>query len=110
MNQQIDTKTADGYIALIDDRGIRIAAEGFCGTNEIRFDDNEEWLYVVESTGRRISRLRAHPDGSLTDREAYGPSELEGHPDGFAFDSYGNLWVTLTSSTNSWRSRPMARC
>jgi gluconolactonase len=93
--KQINTRTADGYIALIDDHGIRIVAEGFNGTNEIRFDDNEEWLYVVESTGRRISRLRAHPDGRLTDREVYGPSELEGHPDGFAFDSYGNLWVTL---------------
>ena len=93
--KQLNTKTADGYVALIDDRGIRIVAEGFSGTNEIRFDDNEEWLYIVESTGRRISRMRARPDGTLTDREVYGPSELEGHPDGFAFDSYGNLWVTL---------------
>jgi sugar lactone lactonase YvrE len=93
--RQVNTRIADGYIALVDDRGIRIVAEGFNGTNEIRFDDDEEWLYVVESTGRRISRLRARPDGTLTDREIYGPSELEGHPDGFAFDSYGNLWVTL---------------
>lgn len=93
--KQVNTRTADGYIALIDERGIRIVAEGFCGTNEIRFDDNEEWLYVVESTARRISRLRARPDGTLTDREVYGPSELEGHPDGFAFDQHGNLWVTL---------------
>jgi sugar lactone lactonase YvrE len=93
--KQLQTKANDGYIALVDEHGIRIVAEGFCGTNEIRFDDNEEWLYVVESTGRKISRLRAHADGSLTDREIYGPTELEGHPDGFAFDAYGNLWVTL---------------
>jgi sugar lactone lactonase YvrE len=93
--KQLTSKAHDGYIALIDERGIRIVADGFCGTNEIRFDDNEEWLYVVESTGRRISRLRVHPDGSLTDREFYGPTELEGHPDGLAFDAYGNLWVTL---------------
>ena len=59
----------NGYIALVDKHGIRLVAEGFNGTNEIRFDDDEEWLYVVESTGRRISRLRARPDGSLTDRE-----------------------------------------
>ncbi len=93
--RQVNSKTPDGYIGLIDELGIRIVAEGFNGTNEIRFDDKEEWLYVVESTGRHISRMRAHPDGSLTDREVYGPSELEGHPDGLAFDSYGNLWVTL---------------
>jgi len=92
---QVNNKAHDGYIGLVDEKGIRIVADGFCGTNEIRFDNNEEWLYVVESTGRRISRLRVQPDGSLTQREVYGPSVLEGHPDGFAFDSFGNLWITL---------------
>jgi sugar lactone lactonase YvrE len=57
----------DGYIALIDTDGeARIVADGFVGTNEIRFDAGEEWLYVVESNARHISRLRAAPDGSMT--------------------------------------------
>lgn len=94
----INSGVLDGYIGVIDDKGLRIVAEGFGGTNEIRFDDNEEWLYVVESNARRISRLRLQADGSLTDREVYGPSQLEGFPDGFAFDSFGNLWVTLVMS------------
>ncbi|GBF07988.1 gluconolactonase [Deinococcus aerius] len=93
--KQLNSRANDGYVALLDEQGARIVADGFCGTNEIRFDRNEEWLYVVESTGRRISRLRVRPDGSLTDREVYGPSDLGGHPDGFAFDAYGNLWITL---------------
>ena len=88
-------RTADGYIALIDEQGIRIVADGFVGTNEIRLDAREEWLYVVESNARHISRLRVQADGSLSDREIYGPSDLGGIPDGFAFDAYGNLWVTL---------------
>ncbi|HEX8424787.1 SMP-30/gluconolactonase/LRE family protein [Hymenobacter sp.] len=92
---QLNTKTADGYIGLIDEHGVRMVAEGFCGTNEIRFDPREEWLYVVESTGWRISRLRVLPNGSLTDREVYGPDSLGGFPDGFAFDAFGNLWITL---------------
>jgi len=96
--RQLQTKVSDGYIGLIDERGCRMVAEGFCGTNEIRFDAQEEWLYVVESTGRRISRLRCGTDGVLTDREVYGPSELPGFPDGFAFDAFGNLWVTLIFS------------
>src|SRR5207245_3043998 len=41
------------------------------------------------------SRLRVQPDGELADREIYGPSQLDGVPDGFAFDAFGNLWVTL---------------
>jgi sugar lactone lactonase YvrE len=96
--RSINEKAPDGYVALIDDDGIRIVADGFVGTNEIRFDAAEEWLYVVESNGRRISRLRAHDDGSLTDRELYGPDDLGGIPDGFAFDSFGNLWITFVNA------------
>lgn len=92
---QLNNKANDGYIAVIDEKGVRIVADGFCGTNEIRFDDKEEWLYVVESTGWRISRLRVKPNGDLYGREVYGPSKLSGFPDGFAFDDYGNLWATL---------------
>lgn len=91
----INARSRDGYIALIDDRGVRIVADGFEGTNEVRMDAREEWLYVVESNARRISRLRVHQDGSLSGREVYGPSTLDGFPDGFAFDHWGNLWVTL---------------
>jgi len=94
-NNQLNSRATDGYIGVIDAQGIRIVADGFCGTNEIRFDPKEEWLYVVESTGQRISRLRLRPDGRLTDREVYGPANLGGFPDGFAFDAFGNLWVTL---------------
>jgi gluconolactonase len=91
----INARARDGYIALIDEKGVRIVADGFEGTNEARLDANEEWLYVVESNGRRISRLRIQEDGSLRGREVYGPATLEGFPDGFAFDAHGNLWVTL---------------
>lgn len=96
--RSINEKTPDGYVGLIDERGIRIVAEGFVGTNEIRLDAKEEWLYVVESNARRISRLRVRPDGTLHDRETFGPSDLRGTPDGFAFDGYGNLWITIVQT------------
>jgi len=92
--RSINDKLPDGYVALIDERGIRIAADGFVGTNEVRMDAAEEWLYVVETNAKRISRLRVQADGTLTNREVYGPSRLKGCPDGFAFDTYGNLWMT----------------
>jgi gluconolactonase len=96
--RSINEKTPDGYVGVIDDRGIRIVADGFVGTNEIRFDANEEWLYVVESNARRISRLRVSPDGALSGREIFGPGDLQGTPDGFAFDQYGNLWITIVQT------------
>src|SRR5260370_15676827 len=83
---------------MAEGQGLRIGAEGLVGTNEIRFDANEEWLDVVESNARRISRLRAHPDGTLSGREIFGPSDLRGTPDGFAFDAYGNLWITIVQT------------
>jgi gluconolactonase len=93
--RSISEGIADGYVALMDEKGMRVVADGFFGTNEIRLDATEEWLYVVESNARRISRLRVGSGASLTDRETYGPEDLGGIPDGFAFDSFGNLWVTL---------------
>jgi len=93
--QSINAKTADGYVGVIDEKGIRIVADGFVGTNEIRFDADERWLYVVETNARRISRLRIDEDSQVTEREIYGPRDLGGFPDGFAFDAFGNLWITL---------------
>ncbi|MBT3225464.1 MAG: SMP-30/gluconolactonase/LRE family protein [Deltaproteobacteria bacterium] len=90
----ISPNIIDGYIALVDKGVIRIVAEGFHFTNEIRLDEKEEWLYVVETCGKHVSRLRVHEDGSLTDREIYGPEDTGAFIDGIAFDSYGNLWGT----------------
>lgn len=92
----VNATLADGYIFLLDERGPRIVADGFRFTNEIRLDAGEEWLYVAETTGKCVTRLRVQPDGSLTDRELYGPSSLgDGVVDGIAFDAFGNLWATM---------------
>lgn len=90
----VKTNSRDGYIALIDERGARIVADNLCGTNELRFDANEKWLYVAETTARNITRFRVEGD-TLVDRQIYGPSNLGGFNDGIAFDAYGNLWTTL---------------
>jgi len=85
---------ADGFIALYDQGQLRIVADGFCFTNEIRLDAKEEWLYVAETCGRRISRLRVGPNGDLSDREVFGPADHGAFIDGIAFDAHGNLWGT----------------
>src|SRR3954468_1987862 len=45
----ISPSIADGYIALYDQGRLRIVADSFHFTNEIRFDAWEEWLYVAET-------------------------------------------------------------
>ncbi|WP_029004886.1 SMP-30/gluconolactonase/LRE family protein [Azorhizobium doebereinerae] len=87
-------KVRDGYVALYDQGRLRVVADGFAFTNEIRFDAKEEWLYVVETGGMCITRLKVAADGSLSGRETYGPSSHGAFIDGIAFDSHGNLWGT----------------
>ncbi len=91
---------ADGYVARYEDGAFRIVADGFHFTNEIRFDASEEFLYVVETTGGCITRLRIDDRGEVSEREVFGPSSLGkgAWPDGIAFDSVGNLWGTLVYS------------
>ncbi|SCX65824.1 SMP-30/gluconolactonase/LRE family protein [Variovorax sp. EL159] len=90
---------SDGYIILLDERGARVVADGFAFTNEVRLDAKEEWLYVVETAAKRVSRLKVAADGSLSGREVFGPPSLgAGSPDGIAFDAFGNLWVTMIMS------------
>ena len=94
------TDLPDGYIARYEGGSLHIVADGFRFTNEIRFDAKEEFLYVVETTGGCISRLRADDKGNLKNREIFGPASLGkgAWPDGIAFDSYGNLWGTMVYS------------
>lgn len=94
------TDLSDGYLARYEDGTFRIVADGFRFTNEIRFDANEEYLYVVETTGGCISRLRIDERGNVTHREIFGPTRLGkgAWPDGIAFDRAGNLWGTLVYS------------
>jgi gluconolactonase len=94
--RHVETMSYDGYIAVLDERGVRIVADGLCGTNELRFDPAEEFIYVAETTARRISRFRVdHDQGALGPRETYGPDNVGGFCDGIAFDAHGNLWSTL---------------
>ncbi len=106
--QAMSPNIADGYIALADDRGLRIVTDNLRFTNEIRLDAREEYLYIVETTGQRISRMKVGANGALSHREVYGPRKLGryGFPDGIAFDAFGNLWGTLVMADQIFAITP----
>jgi gluconolactonase len=106
--QALRTDLADGYIARYEGGQFRIVADGFHFTNEVRFDGKEEFLYVVETTGGCISRLKVDEGGNLSKREIFGPTSLGtgAWPDGIAFDSYGNLWGTMVYSDKLFALTP----
>jgi gluconolactonase len=82
-----------GFVVLVDVKGARIVAEGLHFANECRIDNEGVYFYIAETFGTYISRFRIAADGSLTDKEQFGPA-FEGPIDGIAFDQAGNLWVT----------------
>ncbi|MEK9676790.1 MAG: SMP-30/gluconolactonase/LRE family protein [Rhodospirillaceae bacterium] len=106
--EAVSPNVADGYIALADENGLHVVTDGLAFTNEVRLDANEEYLYIVETCGQRISRMKVTADGSLSNRETYGPSKLGhgGFPDGIAFDAFGNLWGTLIFSDQIFAITP----
>jgi sugar lactone lactonase YvrE len=92
----INVAKADGYIILIDRNGPRIVADNILWCNEVRMDKQEKFLYAAETWGNHILRFPVQPDGSLGDREIYGPADLGfgAAVDGFTFDAEGNIWAT----------------
>jgi sugar lactone lactonase YvrE len=83
----------DGFLFASAGRS-EILADGLWFANGVALDADERFVYVAESSAFRVTRFPIRPDGSLGDREQYGP-DLGTAPDGIAFDEAGNLWVTL---------------
>jgi sugar lactone lactonase YvrE len=92
--QKIAPDTDDGQLLLYADGELRVVADGLGFANECKLDAPEEYIYVVQTTGRNVVRFRIEADGSLADREVYGPDDHGRLLDGIAFDAFGNLWGT----------------
>ncbi len=98
--------TEDGFIALVDKRGARIAADGLGYTNEVQVHPSGDWLYANETFARRTSRFRLKANGELGPRETvaeFGPGSF---PDGLCFDEEGGLWIVSVVSNRVFRLSP----
>jgi gluconolactonase len=74
-----------------DGRG-EVVLDGLFMPNGLAIDPDHEWLYILQTTRHNCIRLRLGADTPHS--EDYGPS-LGGGPDGMAFDSAGELVITL---------------
>ncbi len=104
----VETPTPDGFLALIEGNTGRIVLDGLCFTNEIRIDGAGQWMYIVETAHARILRARLDAAGIPGAPEVFGPARLaaDAKPDGCAFDSEGNLWVTDVGGHRIWVMTP----
>jgi gluconolactonase len=90
-----------------DGRGT-VVAEPFNFTNGLALDARGEAIYVVESSGQCVCRLRIRPDGGVGEREVFVRG-LERVPDGLAFDSRGTLYITCYASHRLYTADPTGR-
>lgn len=95
-----------GFIAVMDEKGARIVADGLGFTNECQISPDGRWLYVNETYGRRLSRFPLHEDASLGPKEivyTFGEGQF---PDGLAFDVEGKVWIAGVISNQLMRIDP----
>ena len=88
----------DGFVALVDDAGARIVAEGLGYANECLIHPVTGQLYVNETFARRLTRFDVDVDGRLSNRTTvaeFGPGTF---PDGLTFDAEDGIWVTSVVS------------
>ncbi|MCW1411253.1 SMP-30/gluconolactonase/LRE family protein [Rhizobium sp. 1AS11] len=99
-------EVADGYIAVADEKGVRIVADGVGYTNEIAFSPDGEWLYVNETYNQKTSRFPLRPDGTVGAKELVAAYDGADIPDGLTFDAHGGAWITCIASNRLIVLRP----
>lgn len=95
-----------GFIAVMDEKGARIVADGLGFANECQVSPDRRWLYVNETYGRRLSRFALRDDASLGPKEVVHEFGEGQFPDGLAFDEDGRIWIAGVISNQLMRLDP----
>ena len=95
----------EGFIALVDERGSRIVADGLTWTNELRISADGAFLYVNETFASRTTRFSLDGRGDLSNKHeiAMPPGTF---PDGMALDEHGGIWTICVVSGRLIRIDP----
>ena len=104
LDYRLDSST--GFVAVLDERGARIVADGLGFTNECQISPDGRWLYVNETYGRRLSRFPINPGARLGPKQIVHEFGKGQFPDGLAFDVDGNIWIAGVISNQLLRIDP----
>jgi sugar lactone lactonase YvrE len=100
-------RASTGFIVLQDEAGSRIVADGLGYTNECMPSPDGRFLYVNETYTQRLSRFPIAAGGTLGPKQVvaeFGPGE---YPDGLAFDTEGQIWITAIVANRLLRVDPV---
>jgi gluconolactonase len=73
--------------------------------NGMAMSADGRYLFIAQSHADNVLQVEIKPDGSAGHREVY-VSGMERIPDGLAFDTAGNLYVSCYASDNIYRVSP----
>lgn len=90
---------ANGFVAVIENGQMRVVVENLAYTNEIRTDYSAGWLYIAETMGQRISRIRLDENGVSGPVIPFAQMPKGAFPDGLEFDQNGGLLVACIISS-----------
>jgi sugar lactone lactonase YvrE len=96
----------NGDIGMIDIRGMHIMVEGLHYTNEIRPDLDGGSLYISETFGQKVSRVRFDETGVQGAKETFATLPRGAFVDGIESDSEGSLLCTCIVSNELIRVTP----
>lgn len=99
-------QTANGFVAVIEGGRMRVVLEGLAYTNEIRADYENGWLYVAETMGQRISRVRLDEDGLHGAPELFAQMPRGAFVDGLEVDAEGGVLAACIISSELIRIDP----
>jgi len=97
---------ADGFIALVDQRGARIVADGLGYSNECVVHPDGRRLFVNETFARRLSAFQIAANGDLINKTTIAEFGAGTFPDGLAFDTEGGVWISSIVSNRVIRVAP----
>ena len=98
--------TANGYVAVIEDGNFRIALQDLAYTNEIRTDYDGGWLYIAETMGQRILRVRLDERGISGPPELFARMPRGAFVDGIELDADGGVLAACIISSELIRIDP----
>ncbi|MFD0917162.1 SMP-30/gluconolactonase/LRE family protein [Pseudahrensia aquimaris] len=99
-------QTANGYVAVIENGEMKVVVENLAYTNECRLDYEGGWLYVAETMGQRISRIRLDEKGVHGKVELYATMPRGAFVDGIEIDSEGAVLAACIISSELIRVAP----
>lgn len=97
---------ANGYVALIENGKMRVVLEGLAYTNEVRADYAGGWLYIAETMGQRISRVRLDEKGVHGQPELFARMPRGAFVDGLEIDAEGGVLAACIISSELLRIDP----